>query len=385
MELWPFIPQRGMTESLEWLTDVIRCKAGEDRVALRHLPRQAYQVSCLLSPDQYGRAKVFSRTQSQDFLLPMWQHYENVGTLAMAQELISGDFDLRFFGLGQQVVVWESAERFMLAEVINATQGELKIMPPLDRVYNDACVLPVQQVRWAQAPDYNLNRQDKMTANLVVRAIAALELTPSYTYPQYRGLDVLLDDNILISDLAEGNFRELDEVDNGSGIVAGTELYSTASMTSMMNWHPLNRAERLRTLEWIHSRRGRRRAFWYRSHNSDLAPTTGVGPNPYDAGFDRMVVNTAIQGIAQNVPFDIMVEHTNGSRRFYRCSATAVVSGSQTALRLSPATGTTWTLPEIRRVSFLTAVRFDSDRVEINYTNGGAATVSMPIVEVPGA
>jgi hypothetical protein len=96
-------------------------------------------------------------------------------------------------------------------------------------------------------------------------------------------------------------------------------------------------------------------------------------------------VVSGVPAADQNVPFDLVVERANGDRRFYRCSATAVVSGNQTALRLSPATVATWTLPEIRRVSFLTAVRFDSDRVEINYTNGGAATVSMPIVEVPGA
>lgn len=384
MELWPFIPQRGMVESLEWLTDVIRCKAGEDRVALRHLPRQAYQVACQLSPDQYGRAKVFSRTQSQDFLFPMWQHYENVGTLAMGQEEIVGDFDTRFFGLGQRLVVWESAERFQLVTVTVSTQGELTVTPAIDAVYSDACLLPIQVCRWSQAPDYSVSKQDRVEAQLVLKAVGALELTPSYTYPQYRGKDVLLDDNILVEDLREGHFRSLDEVDNTTGIIVGTPLYSAPTTDSTMTWHPLTREERMRTLEWIHSRRGKRRAFWYRSHNSDLTPTTGVGPNMDDPGFDRLVVS-GVPAASQNVPFDIIVERTNGDRRFYRCSATAVVSGSQTALRLSPAAETTWSASEIRRVSFLTCVRFDSDRVEIHYTNGGAATVAMPIIEVPGS
>lgn len=382
--MWPFIPQRGITESLEWMTDIIRCRAGEDRVALRHLPRQAYQVVCLLSPDQYGRAKVFSRTQSRDFLFPMWQHYENVGTMAMGQETIAGDFDTRFFAVGVQMAVWESAERYDVVTITAASQAELTFNPPLTAVVNDACLLPLQVVRWSQSPAYTLNKQDRVQAALVLKAVGALELTPSYTYPQYRGMDVLLDDNILVSDLAENSFRELDEVDNGSGIIAGTPIYTTAQFRSTMSWHPLNRTERMRMLEWVHSRRGKRRAFWYRSHNSDLKPTTGVGPNVDDPGFDRLVVS-GVPAADQNVPFDLVVERTNGDRRFYRCSAVAVVSGSQTALRLSPATGTAWTLPEIRRVSFLTAVRFDSDRVEINYTNGGAATISMPIVEVPGA
>lgn len=385
MEMWPFIPQRGIVESLEWLTDVIRCKAGEDRIALRHLPRQAYQVACLLTEEEYGRAKIFSRTQSREFLFPMWQHYENVGSLAAAQDLILGAFDPRFFPVGSQVVVWTSNHRFMLATVAALPGTGLQITPPLDRTYADACVLPVQVVRWSQSPDFQLGKQALYTGQLVLRAVAGIELTPSYAFPQYRGLDVLTDPNVLVSDVRESHFRELEEVDSGVGIIAGQETYSSAISNSVMSWHPLNRAERLKALEWIHSRRGRRRAFWYPSHNRDFQPTSGVGPNATDPGYDILTVDDNIAGAVQNTPFDIVVERTNGDVRYYRAQAAAIVAGTQTSLRLTPRTTTTWALPEIRRVSILTAVRFDSDRVEINYTDGGAATVSMPIVEVPGA
>lgn len=385
MELWPFIPQRGITESLEWLTDVIRCKAGEDRVALRHLPRQSYQVLCHLDPEQYGRAKVFSRTQAQDFLFPMWQHYENIGNIAPAQDTIAGAFDERFFGVGQRVVVWSNDRAFHTTEVEVFDAAELTLATAPAATLYDACIMPLQVVRWSQSPDYTLSTQAVIAAQLVIKAVGAVELQPSYSYPQYRGKDVLLDDNALISELTENHFRELDEVDNGTGIIAGTPVYSDARTASRISWSPLDRAERMRMLEWIHSRRGRRRAFWYRSHNKDFAPTSGVGPNQDDPGYDVLMVDTPVAGIGDNVPFDIVVERNTGELRFYRVQAASIVANSQTALRLSPRSGTTWILPEIRRISIMTCVRFDSDRVEVNYTSGGGATISMPIIEVPGS
>jgi len=138
-------------------------------------------------------------------------------------------------------------------------------------------------------------------------------------------------------------------------------------------------------LEWVHSRRGKRRAFWYRSHNRDFEPTSGIAPNPDDPGFHLLMVNSPIAGMSANVPFDIVVERNTGELLFYRVLAASIVANSQTALRLSPVSGAAWTLPELRRVSIMTCVRFDSDRVEISYTDGGGATVSMPIIEVPGS
>lgn len=385
MELWPFIPQRGITESLEWLTDVIRCKAGEDRIALRHLPRQSYQVSCYLDPEQYGRAKVFSRTQAQDFLFPMWQHYENVGNVVAGQDAIAGIFDARFFGVGQAVVVWESDRAYHTTTVAVWDAAGITLKEGPASTLQDACVLPLQAVRWSQSPDYTLSTQAVVNAQLVLKAVGALELRPNYTYPQYRGKDVLLDDNILVSDLTENHFRELDEVDNQTGIIVGSPLYSEAQTNSVMSWSPLDRVERLRMLEWVHSRRGKRRAFWYRSHNRDFEPTSGIAPNPDDPGFHLLMVNSPIAGMSANVPFDIVVERNTGELLFYRVLAASIVANSQTALRLSPVSGAAWTLPELRRVSIMTCVRFDSDRVEISYTDGGGATVSMPIIEVPGS
>lgn len=382
MELWPFIPQRGLTESLEWLTDVIRCKAGEDRVALRHLPRQTFQARCFLDPEEYGRAKAFSRSQSQEFLMPMWPLCHNVGNLLWGAVSIAGEFDPRFFS--GQVVIWEDSSKWEVANVESVDGSALTLVSELSRGYTNAALAPVQVVRFAQAPDFRVGTSDIKEVDLRTLSIGALQLTSSAEPVIYRGLHVLMDDNILVSQLRERHFREVDETDNRTGIIAAKEVYSNAETATVMSWHPLTRAELYVTLEWIHTRKGRRHAFWYRSHNADFLPLSALGPNttPGESGTDYIEVER-VDTLADLVPFDILIERTDGARRFYRVQATREPSSGRTALVLAGNAGPQWTLPEIARISFLVCVRFDADRIEIRHTVGGAATVSVPVVEVP--
>lgn len=381
MEVWPYIPQTGVTESLEWLTDVIRCKAGEDRVALRHLPRQTYQMKFQLAPGQYAQARVFARQTSQGFLMPMWPHYVNTGNLVWGALAITGQFDPRFFS--GRIIVWEDAQGYEIHTVKSVTSEGLELETELGRHFFNAAVVPLQEVRWGQTPDFTIANNDWRVADIRVKAINAVELAPSEERPKYRGLDVLLDPNILVQQLREQHYREVDEIDNTTGIIAANEKFAAPETKTQMSWHPLTRAELYSTLEWIHSRRGRRHAFWYRSHNADLEALSTMEADAEVPGTSRLEV-APMEGLEAAAPFDICVTHVDGSRRFCRVQGTTPVSSTRTRLILSGSVGAPWPLADIAEINFLVGVRFDADRIEIRHTRGGAATVSVPVIEVPG-
>lgn len=385
MQVWPYMPQKGLTESLEWLTDVIRCKAGEDRVALRHLPRQTYMMTCWLDPAEYGAAKFFARTQSQEFLVPMWQHYVNTGSLAWGQSSVSGDFDADVFVAGGQALVWQDNQTWKVVEVLSRSAGGIELTEELPQWYVNACVVPLQVVRWAQAPEFVVSNNDVRRAELRVKAVGAVQLSVASPFPQHRGVDVLTDPNVLVREVKEQHYRELDETDNMTGIIVGVERYGAPETQTTMSWHPLTRQELKTTLQWVHSRKGRRHAFWYLSHNPDLVARSALGdnPDPLAPGTDLIEV-TDVLGLSASVPFDVSVRHSNGARRFYRVQAVKPASVGRVALVLTGNAGVSWPLSSIAEVNLMTGVRFDADRVEIRYTQGGAATISVPIVEVPG-
>lgn len=379
MRIWPYVPQHGISESFEWLTDVIRCKAGEERVALRHLPRQTHMMECWLTPEEYGAAKLFARSAEDTFFLPLWQHLVDVGTAFAGADTFPGQFDERFFN--SKVLVWQSNSSWVVADA-TVEEGLLRLAEFLPRTLFNACVIPLQEVSWAQAPDFNLSNNDVKRAEIRVQSLNGVQLTSTMERPTYRGLPVLDDPNVLVSQVRESHWHEKDEVDSQSGLLAQFNAFSDPQTTSTMSWNPINPAELRQTMEWIHTRQGKRWPFWYRSHNADLAAKGPLQPHPTLATKGSLDVG-GVEGLALAAPFDIMIERTLGEARFCRVESVEVVSSQVSRLVLDTRFSTTWTQAEIARVSFLVGVRFDSDRVEIKHRTGGSATVSVPIVEVP--
>lgn len=376
MDVWPFIPQRGVTESLEWLTDVVRCKAGEARTSLRLGPRQGFQFTSQLTPAEYAAARVFSRKQAGEFELPLWPHLVNVGDLAIGLDLIPGTFDPDLY-LGP-ILVWEHSRKWERHEVLDVTSG-LTLAGVLGNNYSNALVVPLQTATLAQSIDFRNTNGDLWLADLRSRSVAARELTLTTAPAKHRGVDVLLDPNITVRRPTEQHHRETLDVDSRTGQVTPVPKYSEATTKSVMSWHPIDRAELLAVLQWVHSRRGRRHAFWYLSHNRDFTaqgPLEANGP-----GTDRLVVTTVL---GLQAPFDIAILRTTGALRYYRVQSVETVSSSLQRLILTGNAGEAWPAVEIAQVSFMVGSRFDADRIEIKHTHGGAATISVPIIEVPG-
>lgn len=379
MRVWPYVPQHGLSESLEWLTDVIRCKAGEERVALRHLPRQTHMMECWLSPEEYGAAKLFARSKEDTFLLPLWQHLVDVPDLTLGDDFLPGTFDPRFFsGLA---LVWQSNSVWAVVET-TAESGGLRLSAPLGRAYFRPCVLPLQEVFWAQAPDFTLSNNDVKRAEIRVQSVWGTQLTSSKVRPMYRGLQVLDDPNVLVSQIREEHWHEKDEVDSQSGLFTHFNAYAQASGKGTMSWNPIDRPELMEALEWVHTRQGKRWPFWYRSHNSDFGVRGPLEPHPTLSTKGRLTV-ALVPDLTEAVPFDIMIERKNGETRFARVESVEFISDQVRGLVLGTRFSTTWAQNDIGRVSFLLGVRFDSDRIEIKHRTGGSATISVPIVEVP--
>ena len=83
MSVWPFIPQREITEREMWKTEVIRCRDGEQHIRLRDLPRTQFVHKYILLPSQIQAAIDLARAYDHsDIVTPIWADHENVGDVA---------------------------------------------------------------------------------------------------------------------------------------------------------------------------------------------------------------------------------------------------------------------------------------------------------------
>ena len=88
--LWPFLAAERVNEVLEWRTDVLQARAGEQRIALRSLPREIVTLRHRL--DALGLARVAELVRAgfaEEWWVPLWH---------MAQQpmvdLVQGDLEI---------------------------------------------------------------------------------------------------------------------------------------------------------------------------------------------------------------------------------------------------------------------------------------------------
>lgn len=184
MHFWPFIPQREFIESLEWLTDVIRCKGGEQRLALRTIPRSGYQFNYVMDQRQFSLGKSYARTMTaEELYLPLWGELTYLGGLAMgATSLV---FDTRFahYAIGGLVVVWDSEEHWEIREVATLTAGGLTFALPLEKNYVAALVAPLRAVRFAQPFDGSRGASDYLKASARFTTTEGVDLAGAIGIP----------------------------------------------------------------------------------------------------------------------------------------------------------------------------------------------------------
>lgn len=378
MELWPFIPQRDFTESLEWSTDVIRCRGAEQRIALRSAPRHGYMFSMHMDSNRFSRAKSFARAHSaSQVLLPLWGELTYVGAVSLSAVTIPFDTRYAHYAIGSQFVVWQEDDFYEVRTVTAMTDGGLTFDEPLERGYTGAILMPVREVTFSQPFEVARAASDRVTSSVRFVATQADDLAASTGMTSYRSHDVMLDRTVLVNDVQEKFEREAEEADNGIGPITLMAERTYPVQTSVLGWATLTRQELWALRTWLHTRRGKWRGFWVPSWSADLVLAQAVGPTDTTMRVQRMGY-AAQEGVR-----DVMIVTTTGARHFRRILGGEYWSSTQELLTLDGAIGLTLAPSDIEMICLLTFMRLDADRVEIRHRAARGATVSVPIFEAP--
>lgn len=376
--VWPFIPQTEHRETLEWQTDVLPSFNNEQRLALRTAPRQAFSHEFQLDTYQFSKAKaIATQWAHRVYGIPVWAEATRVGPLLAGTTELMLDTANADYRDNDIVLVWESDTHFVAAENLQVLSDRIVLKLPLEDSYQNAYVAPLRFARTPQGMSFRRNAHDITVANATFQVVQNKDLGAAVGYPQYRGKDVLTDRTILVSDLNERISRSVDEFDNGSGPIAVDIKNSWVSSAKAITFDTLTRAQRWAARRWIHSRRGRQKAFWLPSWNPDLILLEDVGPTGA-ALTVRPIGYPLYYGVK-----DIVIQLKNGSRVFARVLSGSVDSNGNEVLSLAAQVGTGFTVADVELICFMSHVRLNTDRVEIRHTYAGRATTVVPVMETP--
>lgn len=380
MSLWPFVPLNETIEVLEWKTDVLRARAGEQRQRLRERPRRLWHFRHRADADMQSSMRALVRGATS-FEVPDWTLALYGGAIA-AGSSVAVNFATTGLGLaaGQQVVLWAGilANEVCTIESVSPTGIVLEYVATA----RSATIYRVDGAHAAVELTFDRPAGWLQTASITFEA-AAVEQHVATTYSQYRGHDVLpLPAVVGAGSLAESLTWPREIFDNMTGIPATEKVRDVADEKFTMRWHAIRPEDIAAQRAWICSRYGRWLAFWLPSWQRDLAAAANVGAS------DTTLRVFAPKGVTSlgRTTCDLEIETTGAvyRRRITSASAGPSVSGRPTIdLTMDSPFGVAVSVSAFGTISYLRCVRFDADRIEFLHRARAGIAVSVPCIEVP--
>ena len=381
MSLWPYFPVGEVTEVLEWRTDVLRARAGEQRFRLRERPRRQWHFEQIFDAAGQASARALVRGAT-GFDVPDWTRQVYAGPVS-AGASVSIAMSTEGYGLeaGKRVLLWSGRGSYEACVIESVSPAALV----LENVVTARASTGLYRVD-AAGPDVELSFSRPagrlQYANISFYSVAAPQHAAS-TYAQYRGHDVLPVVPVVgAGALAESLAWPYEVFDNETGMRATEKARDLADEKFTMRWHALRPDAIQATRAWIASRYGRWLAFWLPSWQRDLTAAADIA-----SGATTLRVFAPAGAISLgHSAFDIEI---SGPAAVYRRRVSAVSAGPEVSgqptldLTLDSALGVALTAAQFGAISYLRCVRFDADRIELLHRPGEGLAVSVPCIEVP--
>lgn len=368
---WPFPPLPESTEVLSWQTDVMTSAASEMRVSLRPA-RQVLSYGYNLRDPRTARAEALVRAAPRaDYLVPIWNEATQVGAVSSSDTMLTVDTDADYRA-GQPLIVWGGCDDYAIRAVASVGSGTVTLDGPVGKAFTSAQVMPLR-VCYLSDSGFSSNRLFERGVSGVNVTFVSRDEPPAgaTAFPQYLGLDLVSKCGV-VEPLASSLVPPTAYVDNELGQVALEAVRDVMPARFTMVWRFRGLEKLWERRRWLHSIRGRDRAFWLTDWQTDLTLQAPIG-----AAATTILVAPLLPRVADYVGRHILID--DGTETPRQITA-AVKSGLNHQLTIA-AVGRT--VPTTARVSFLRKVRLDSDTIELAHRHGFYTATRLPLIEVP--
>lgn len=378
--LWPFPAAQEITEVLEWRTDVLTSRAGEQRIALRPRPREIVTLRHRLDALGMARAAELARAGfAGEWLVPLWHMavQPDAELLQGATEILL-DTGLSDFQTGDMAAIAVDGHEAAAVTIASIQPDRLVPADPLVLQLPDMIVAarritvaPIRAGVLTAAVEVTRRRlsDGTVTASFLLRNAPDLAAP---VLPTYLGRPVQTDPSLVRRPLTASLRRAVEYVDNGFGPVAVEPIRDIFERSEAITLKALGPAARWALRRWLWSLRGRQACFWLPSWGHELQLRS-----PMTSGSVLMRV-APVAMLPAYVGRAILLEMPGALR--FRAITAAIAEGVDHRLTLSSNLGEP--VPLTTKVHFLTAMRADADRVEIQH-GAVASEVNLPVMEVP--
>lgn len=376
--VWPFVPQRGMKERMQWRTEVIRCKSAEQRICLRSAPRTILEFDYHLLPKEIEAATTQARDLGADeVLMPFWNELEYVGAVSASATSISIDTTTKRFKNGSLGFIIDGDGDYETFTITGVNASSLDVGAGITGSYTGAVVMPCYPARFLKPFDFRKFSAPYMTASVECILAEDFGITGNNPYPSFNSSYVLSDRPLISGSAREAHTREFQGFENIGGPLFYSDLYAYPISMGAVSWSFDTIAEAWQFRRWMYEVKGKQQSFYMPRWTRDFVMAEDRG-----SGADYIVVEENEQ-LQDTYLGAICVVMKSGTQYYY------IVDGWQSAgagtyqMDLTTTLGVAIAAADVHLICRMPKVRFNSDVIEFTYRDAYVVNARLPIMEVP--
>ncbi|MCF6317350.1 MAG: VWA domain-containing protein [Marinosulfonomonas sp.] len=177
--LWPFPARQPGSEVLEWRTDILASREGEQRIALRPVPRETLTCRHLLDADGMVKAAELTRAGfAAKWLVPLWSMASSLGADVAETDttipIVTGNADYR--APGYAALAADGGEA-VLVEITSVFSDRLDLAAPVGVNLTKAIVAPVRRAVLSAPVEIERRRQGQGIVTATFRLLDGANLS----------------------------------------------------------------------------------------------------------------------------------------------------------------------------------------------------------------
>jgi len=366
LPIWTFRPnwKQGITERLEWLTDVLDSNNGtEQRRALRLSPRRSFEM--LFNPTGNVRSYFglfLHRLATEEFMLPVFHDKARL-TNANGVGSVSLGFDntYREFVTGGYAILLSDPFTYEVVEITDQSEIGLVVEPTLQAWPAGTAVYPLVQARLSDESAVAALTSRVGQSTLRFQLNQSNEFDEGLWTDTYEGLPLLSKAPNRRESLDLSFIRRADLQDAELGLSYLADEADRAFTVQMHSWMIRGRQEHAEFRAMLYRLRGRHQAAWLPTFNEDITlARASAAANSY---LHVQKIGYAYTGGTVSGRTRILIRNA-GANIVRTISGTgAPLAAAEERLNLSAPIGAI--LPAGRSGSFLDVCRLDQDGIDI--------------------
>lgn len=376
--IWPFVPQAAFTETIEWLTDIIQCKASEQRLGLREYPRSFFEHSYHFTPKQLEAARTIIRNTGKDTVtFPLWWDATFIPQITASQTSVSIDTTKKRYLAGGNAFIIDAQGRHEIVEISSLNDTTLNFSSPYVVLgYTNAYIMPCHEAYFNGQLQAQKPAADYIIAKCSVALDTDFEITKTNLYSTFNSKP-LIHQRPLAASSNDSEFQELLVFDNYSGPIAKSEKLEYSASSSILDWYPSSKEELWSLREFFYYMQGKRMSFYTLKWTRDFVVDEDI------TSTDTSIIFQLNENLIDTYLGPIAIVSVTGVITIATITAWAYYDVDQYEATLSGAIGVTINKVNIELVTRLMKCRFDSDAVTINYQNNSNIAIRLSIMEIP--